>query len=366
MSHAKDVRYWPALDGLRGVAISLVLLNHVDVLRGGFVGVDVFFCLSGFLITSLLVAESQQRGSISLPRFWARRALRLVPALTVAVLGYISVMAVIGRLTLDRVLGALYGLFYVSNWTQAVGLQKVGPSHLWSLATEEQFYLLWPPILMLLLARGSRHRSLIALGVTLLVLGLEKLILIENGVSWQRLYFAPDTRATAIVIGCLLALWRTSSPDNAANSRASRFVTFAAPASLLLILILAAFVPGHDWAPIYLPGLELVGTATAIVILAAIDERDPMLSTILSQKPLVMLGKVSYSLYLWHPLVGNAVEGIIGPSPRWVVTSMSIVASVATAVISYVAIEEPFLRLKDRFARYRATRPVPLSVTTEG
>lgn len=353
------VRYWPALDGLRGVAILLVFLNHLDLLSGGFVGVDVFFALSGFLITSLLLAEYSERGSISLRRFWARRALRLMPALTVTVLAYVAGMALTGRLTFDRGIGALYGLTYLSNWMQALGIQRMGLSHLWSLATEEQFYLLWPPVLLLLARR--RPRAIVA---TLVILSLTsfiwRVVMVAGDVPWQRLYFAPDTRAPALVIGCIVAFVATRRWTEGPSPRGWGTGGFI---SLAAVVAISFFIPGHQADSAYLGPIEAVALATGCIILACVRDDRSLVARLLSLPPAVMLGKLSYSLYLLHPLVTNSIERLLPNLERSSFLAVAAVGSLLAALASYVFIEEPFLRLKSRLGS--DTRPVPLAATSD-
>ena len=354
------VRYWPAIDGLRGVAIALVVLFHVDLSPAGFLGVDVFFTLSGFLITSLLLAELDDRGSVSLRHFWTRRALRLVPALTVTVVAYIAAMALLQRLTADRTLGAIYGLIYVSNWTQALGVQSLGPSHLWSLATEEQFYLLWPPTLLLLVRRSRAVVVRFLVGATVLLI-VWRVLLVLQDVPWERLYFAPDTRAPALLIGCVLAFYVTDRPSYGERALGRDGIAIAA---LMLIVVFAWTIPDHESLVPYLGGLEAVALATAVLVVVSVRDEHSIVTRFLSLRPIVMLGKISYSLYLLHPLATTAVEAGLPEVNPGISTLLALAASVLAAAASYVFIEEPFLRRKNRFARYRPTRPVALSETS--
>jgi peptidoglycan/LPS O-acetylase OafA/YrhL len=203
----------PELDGMRGISILLVLMLHLgfSFVRGGFLGVDIFFVLSGFLITSLLVQEANTRGTISLKKFYIRRVLRLGPAVAAFMLGT-GIYALLflnheaARLTYQ---GILLTLSYVSNWVFAFNESvKVGPLGItWSLAIEEQFYLLWPLLLILLLKLRMRRRMISLLIVLAIVaIALHRKILMEGGARIERMYYATDTRADALLIGCLVAL----------------------------------------------------------------------------------------------------------------------------------------------------------------
>ena len=198
--------YRPELDGVRAVAILLVVAFHAyGRPESGFLGVDIFFVLSGFLITALLVQEQNLTGAISLPHFYLRRALRLLPALVVAVLGYLVITTAdftVGDTKWPQLADALegsgYGIAYVSNVVQAAGVEVPGAiGHLWSLATEEQFYLIWPFALVLLFRSGASRRTVsIVLGAAIAALFAHRLQLTLSGASRHRMYFAPDGHLT--------------------------------------------------------------------------------------------------------------------------------------------------------------------------
>jgi peptidoglycan/LPS O-acetylase OafA/YrhL len=205
--------YIPELDGLRGISILLVFIHHVyfTVLPGGFLGVDIFFVLSGFLITSLLLREWDQFGSLNLKLFYIRRALRLMPALITLVL-ILSAYAFIflDHLTAAKTYQGIWlTLSYVSNWIYAFGLRSAdNPLGItWSLAIEEQFYLLWPFILSLaLLSKRFTHtRFLTILTLSTVVVALNRSLILEANASIPRVYYPSDTRADALLIGCLIA-----------------------------------------------------------------------------------------------------------------------------------------------------------------
>lgn len=337
--------YRPALDGIRALAIALVVSWHAfGRPAGGFLGVHVFFALSGFLITTLLLQEWAARGSISLSRFYQRRALRLFPALVVMLGAYTAVQ--LGRAYLldtqgldvsTSMKGVLYSALYVSNIVQAHGLVLGVPiSHLWSLAAEEQFYVVWPCVLLLALRAGAGRRAL-ALGLAALValLWAHRFHLTYAGASQRRLYFAPDTTFDAILIGCVAGVaFRGSVPRRA--------LRFASAAALLVVAAIVAVVDIGERA-LYGELLAAFAVAAALLVLATAAGAPSLLSRALSLPPLVFLEQISYSLYLWHPMILSFGDKLLG-IPR----AVGVVISLVAATASYYLVERPFLRLKRR------------------
>jgi len=375
---------------LRAVAVTAVLLYHGGVTwaRGGFLGVDVFFVLSGYLITALLVAEWQERGSIALGAFWGRRARRLLPALLlllVAVAAYAAL--VVAPDELGQVRGdGLAGLFYVANWHLIVANrsyfdQFLGPSpltHLWSLGIEEQWYLAWPFLVAvgLRLSRG-RPRALVPAAVILAgcsALAMALLVPVHGDPS--RVYYGTDTRAQALLVGAVLALLLrsrdTANPDDTAitadiedrpattgrrNRVGSVQVLGLAGGGVLGAMMVVA--DGRDrW--LYQGGFLLVALATVVVILAAVQP-DGLLRRILSLAPLVWVGRISYGLYLWHWLVYVALTpdrtGLSGSA----LLGLRLALTLAVAVLSYHFVEMPV-----RTWRPARVRWWPLPVATAG
>jgi peptidoglycan/LPS O-acetylase OafA/YrhL len=340
--------YRPALDGVRGVAILLVIAWHAyDKPSGGFLGVDLFFVLSGFLITTLLIQEWQLRGSISLPHFYFRRALRLLPALVVVVACYVllNLVQYIGGNVQDAsslreaLEGALFGLLYVSNIVQASGhLLPGGIGHLWSLATEEQFYLLWPLALYGALRFGARSRGLaLGLGGVIALLFVHRLELVLRGAPQQRLYFGPDNTFDVILIGSLAGIWFSFGLPKGLTQRSVRRV--GGWLALFVISTMVAF--STLWQrPLYGGLLSLFAVATALVLLSIVLESDSWIARMLSSRPLVFVGRISYGLYLWHAVM---LFGF-GYLPH--AAKISLAFLLATA--SYYGIERFFLRRKRR------------------
>jgi peptidoglycan/LPS O-acetylase OafA/YrhL len=323
--------YVPALDGLRGVAIAGVVSSHLFRWpMGGGLGVDLFFVLSGFLISTLLLEELAVSGTVSLRRFYARRARRLLPALACLLVVYLVVQAARGVDALGTV--ARLGL-YAGNVYQAFvapGAPVSGLEHLWSLAEEEQFYLVWP-LLLLVLARTRRPAAWIAATVVALVvyrIGLE-----QHAAHHARLYVGPDTHADGLLLGALLAQLRVRR-----DIRPPRWLGTVA----FLVFTVAVLVRPATaaWDAYGLIGFEL---AAVVLIAAAVSGTD--LASLLAAAPLVWLGRISYSLYLWHFMLWQA----FGKHLPLVVLAVSVVCAAA----SYRFVEQPF-------RRRRVVRPVPL------
>ena len=307
------LRYMPALDGVRALAVLAVLLYHGDVswARGGYFGVDAFFVLSGFLITSLLVEEWERDGRIDLKAFWLRRARRLLPAIGLvlaAVVAYAAFVAMPVELSQLR-RDALSALSYLANWNQIFSdvsyfEQYAAPSplrHTWSLAIEEQFYLLWPVLILALLRwrRGS-HRALIGLCAFLAVGSAVWMAwLHEPGADPSRVYYGTDTRAQSLVLGALLAALLARRRSIASLPHRAVLHGFGIVAALGLAWIWTSTSEGDDWQ--YRGGFALAAVLVATVIASVTQHygRGP-LGRVLSWAPLLWVGAISYGLYLWH------------------------------------------------------------------
>ena len=352
-----ELGHRPELDGLRGISIMLVLLLHLgfSVFSGGFLGVDIFFVLSGFLITSLLVQESRERGCFSLKRFYIRRALRLMPAVGVYLLvnGFFAFLFLKGEKASQIYNGILPTLSYVSNWVFAfVPTVKVGPLGItWSLAIEEQFYLIWPLILLLLLKLKMRRRLVILMMVlTIASLTLHRKILMEGGARIERLYYATDTRADALLIGCLVAL--LLSWDLLPKGDLFRWaMKLAAGIGSLLILALVVTTHSQDLS-LYAGVLTLVSISVGAILVVLMLWPPAVVLTVLRFGPLRWVGRVSYGLYLWHWPVREYVCPNVGTaSPLRLILATAIAFAITAA--SFYFVERPFLRMKERFAASR-------------
>ena len=355
--------YNPALDGIRAFAVVAVLLFHGGVLTGGYLGVDAFFVLSGFLITSLIVHEVHQHGRLDLKRFWARRARRLLPALfllLLAVCAYAVVFA--DRTELHRIRGdALATLFYVANWHAIFAghgywdlFQAPSPlEHMWSLAIEEQFYLVWP-LLMAGLAglavvaarrRGGSARVAPMVFAVALGAGIASAAwgtILFDAKDSSRAYLGTDTRVAAILFGAAFAAWTVWRGP--VRSRAGRvLLEIAGVVAIAGIAVAWTRLNGQDLL-LYRGGLILSGLGVVVVIAAASHPSRGPIAVALSWKPLVAIGLISYGLYLWHwPLYLVLNETRTGLSGN-ALLAVRIAASFAVAITSYFLVERPIRR----------------------
>jgi peptidoglycan/LPS O-acetylase OafA/YrhL len=339
--------YTPALDGLRALAIISVVAFHgdSDIVPGGWIGVDIFFALSGFLITSLLLQEWQDSSGIDLASFYKRRAMRLFPALflLVAVTGlYESFYQACPGTTpfADR---AFYGLTFFSNWFWAFGDNSnplCGFYALWSLAIEEQFYIAWPLALAWLLRCPSPIKTTaLVLGGVLAASFLWRLYLWSAGVPDWRIVAGTDTHADPILIGCGVALAAFSLPRKFWEDRC-HMISLGAPFALaaLLTLMLREGLPN---AELMLFVYTLLGLLTAWVLVGVAVRPVRFLAAALSWWPLVYIGKVSYGLFLWHSAVGIYADAHFPNLPYIVKFAVFVLATLC----SYYLVELPCTRL---------------------
>jgi peptidoglycan/LPS O-acetylase OafA/YrhL len=361
--------YQPGFDGLRALSIIAVLLYHAGVswAGGGFLGVESFFVLSGFLITSLLIAEWRESSRIRLGAFWARRARRLLPALfaLVCVIGIYYTIAGPLKAIPGLKSSGIATLLYVGNWHQiATGSNYFvasGPlsplQHTWSLAIEEQFYLLWPLILVgALWALGRRaaseRRSLATLLAATLVAVVasasETALLYRGGAGLDRVYYGTDTRATGLLVGASLAIGIALARAGGHHSPpARRHQARGAAALVALAMILVAMnhaTGASSWLfPLGFIGVDL---AVASVIAAVVLVPDSLVPRLFSVPPLRAIGIISYGLYLWHfPCflwLDQSTTGLSG-DPLLVARLM---VTLVVALVSFVVIEQPVRRRK--------------------
>jgi len=335
-------KYLPQLDGVRAVAVLVVLAHHASVplMKGGYLGVDVFFVLSGYLITAILLRELSATGALRLFPFYAKRALRLFPALITVSAAVALVWALLDWAPnrQDTLLGVPVAITYFSSWVRAFDINTLGSmGHTWSLAVEEHFYLVWPLVLILMfkLTRNPRMAVLIAAAI-----GIAYRLAAPVLFGWdtERIYSGSDTQAAQILIGCLLAAWLH---ETSVRVRAVPAVIAALGVGTAVVLL-----PLHS--AFYLHGgALLVGLATAVVIAHLVTAQTQPMSRILQRKTLTWIGVRSYGIYLWHfPIFGLlAASGL----PTLAVAGLSAALSFAIPALSYRFIESPILKQKKRF-----------------
>ena len=346
--------YMPGIDGLRALAVLAVFVYHFHNgggwLPGGFLGVDVFFVISGYLITSLLLSEFRNQGRVDLVRFWLRRARRLLPAVGVLI-GVVMILAVffdfgqISRLRAD----ALASMGYVTNWElifshQSYFEQFARPSlfrHLWSLAVEEQFYLLWPLVFAACMTRFGHRRLIVGVIAGAIASSLLMLILFDPA-NPNRVFYGTDTRATPLLVGVALAfLWH---PDRlrAATGRLAPTVLDAVGA-LGLSLVVITFMTVHDYDLSLYRGGFLALSLWAALLIAALAHPAAQIGRVVGNPAMRWLGLRSYSFYLWHwPVMELTRPGIDVSLPSPILFAVQLAATTALADLSYRYVEQPF------------------------
>ncbi len=350
-----DLAYVPGIDGLRALAVVAVILFHADLwwIPGGFLGVEVFFVVSGFLITSLLLSEARNDGQVALANFWVRRARRLLPALFL-VLAVTSVLALLfapGEVASLRG-DVLAALFYVTNWDFVLSsksyFEVMGRpplvQHLWSLAVEEQFYLFWPLLFIGGMRRLGKRRFAWVIAGAAVLSAAWMAVLFDEGSDPSRVYYGTDTRASALLIGCVLAFWwspwRLRAEIAASAKVILNVVGLVALAAVLRILV----VTSESDPSLYRFGFFQLSLLTALVIAVTVHP-GALLGKLLGWGPLVWIGKRSYGLYLWHwPIFQVTRPDIDVPFGTYPTLVLRLVLTVGAAELSYRYVEMPIRR----------------------
>jgi peptidoglycan/LPS O-acetylase OafA/YrhL len=360
---AAPTSHWRALDGLRALAVLAVLFLHLGVLAGGYLGVDMFFVLSGFLITFLLISEWDKRGSVSFRNFYIRRVLRLFPALAC-----VLITSVLLAWLLDAAGGAIgrelaaqtfslipWAVAFVANWARALGppalLNPLGP--IWSLSIEEQFYLLWPLLLATLLRRRlSRARLALLLAVLAVAEMAYRVALARAGND--RIYYGTDTHSDGLLIGCALALWLASGQPSRLPGWLVRATAWLAAATLTVLLVLG----NVELFQYQVPAAVI---ATGVIVAAVTLQAAPAaMERLLCSRWAVFFGRRSYGLYIWQAVIFVPAYTLY---VRWstvlprgerlagwtVLPGVAAVACLLVVELSYRFVELPALRLKRRF-----------------
>jgi peptidoglycan/LPS O-acetylase OafA/YrhL len=356
-SSSKRLPYMPGLDGLRAIAVLAVFVYHFHNngggwLPGGFLGVDVFFVISGYLITSLLLSEFRKEGRVDLVRFWLRRARRLLPAVGVL----IAVVMVLGAFfdfgQISTLRGqALASMAYVTNWDlifshQSYFEQFARPSlfrHLWSLAVEEQFYLLWPLVFAACMTRFGHRRLVVGVIAGAIASSLLMAILFDP-VNPNRVFYGTDTRATPLLIGVALAFFWNPERLKAKTGTLAP-AALDAIGAFALAMMLITFLTVHDYEKsLYHGGFLLLSLWTALLI-AALAHPAADIGRIVGNPGMRWLGLRSYSFYLWHwPVLELTRPGIDVPLHGPILFALQLGATLALADLSYRYVEQPFRR----------------------
>lgn len=353
-------RYITELDGLRGVAVIAVMIFHANIpffkgdkfLQGGFIGVDIFFVLSGFLITSILVSEFDRTGSISLKNFYIRRFLRLGPAL----IGLLVVFCLTSFMVLNEeearknYFDAIISAAYLSNWARAFLIHPPDYlGHTWSLSIEEQFYIIWPIILFFLL-RITQKRQYVLITATFFALLSWALRshLANNGATIARLFNGLDTRADALMLGCAVGVMLSNGFLKPTTLKLlQRLLPLLNIFSIVGLLFFSVL---SNWYVLWMHywGFFIVELFTVIIILNVTINSKGIFNKILMMKWLVWIGSISYGLYLWHYPIFRTISslGLQG----WSKFIVGIVITFIISIISYYALELPILKLKTKFA----------------
>lgn len=341
--------YRPALDGVRAFAVLIVMAHHADVpfFKGGSFGVDIFFVLSGFLITSLLLQEWNQTSAISFRKFYLRRALRLLPALFVFLLSIeaFSLVELRGNRLGEIQKAILAVLFYVSNWFTIHRPYGLGPlSHAWSLSVEEQFYFLWPPALFTLLYFRPRMSRMVAVIACLcVVFAIHRAQLWTGPALEWRIYYGLDTRIDQLLAGCALAAAFSAGWGRLRPLRQVVRYSYL-PCLVFIFYLVARPFPYRILFTIGWPVLEL---SLAIVIFRLIAWDHTILHQLLAFPPVVWIGRLSYGLYLWHfPIIEKAGAWTAVGRLR---IPVAFLLTFGVATLSFYLVEQPFLRLKSQF-----------------
>ncbi|MGZ4032059.1 MAG: acyltransferase family protein [Tumebacillaceae bacterium] len=346
-------RYMAGLDGLRTLAVFAVIAYHLNLgwAPGGLLGVGVFFVLSGYLITDILVAQWDRRERLDLKEFWLRRARRLLPGVIFMLLLVVSWLTIVDPARLTSLRGEVWAaLLYVSNWRYIFHhvsyFESFGPpsplGHLWSLAVEEQFYLVWPLLLALGL-RFVRRRGWLAgavfAGAAMSALAMA--LLYVPGTDPSRVYYGTDTRAFALLIGAGLALvWPSRKLQAAISVRARWGLDLAGVAGLLGVLYMIWQTNQYD-VSLYRGGLVLLSLATAVVI-AVLAHPASRLGRVMGCAPLKWLGVRSYGIYLWHYPVIALTSPVVDTEGFDVTRALlQVAATIVLAALSWKYVEQP-------------------------
>jgi peptidoglycan/LPS O-acetylase OafA/YrhL len=370
----------PALDGIRAVGITTFIVYHgqilwhrsedVDVIfPGAFLWLDMFFVLSAFLITSLLIEEGRAHRSIGLRNFWVRRALRLLPGFAL-VMGFTAfwllTFAPEGAWRTESWKEWLFTLLYVNNWWHVFNPEAFPHyvSHAWSLSMEEQFYVVAPfMVLAVFKLRWSAWRASAAFLALAGASGLWMVVLEGQGATVNRLYYGTDTRAQAFLVGVALGFAASAGFIDRARGALRYAMWVAVP--LALVMLQTFRLDSHSREP-YRGVFTLACLTWATIIVGLVAAPRSRLARVLSTRPFVYTGRISYGLYLWHWPVMLVTDQYLHSWPEWPLIALQVAITLVVAAVSWRWVEAPVLRHASRFRASRAPAPGVAAPATAG
>lgn len=375
-----NLPYLPALDGVRALSVVAVVLYHLDNdhMIGGYLGVEVFFVVSGYLITGLLLTERTHRGHVDLAHFWLRRARRLLPAVVALIVAVCLYALAFARGDVAGFRGdGVASLLYVQNWWAIASDESYfaafgRPSplrHLWSLAIEEQFYLFWPVVVAVFMHRLGGRRLLIGATIVAVVASVALMASVADIADLDRAYYGTDTRAFGLLAGAVLAMVWRPGPSLEERGVPIPMIGLDVAAGLAVVALVWQFEFRSEFDSITFPwAFVWVDLATLLAIMSAATAGSAV-ARAMGARPLAELGKRSYSIYLWHwPVFVFLRPGQELPLEGALADGVRIAIALALAEVSYRRVEQPFRDgrakawLRDVVARLTATNRLAIGV----